>query len=267
MKNIYFIICLLILAACSTYESGYQDLPLIIDGSSSDWNTTLESKNTGISHGISNDTEYLYIRLNISDTDIQKKILMAGLTIWIDTCGKKKESLGIICPIQKAPARINQNAMKSLNNPPKFNKDQILEAEFIGFKESVESYYIDNNPYEIKVSIDIDEFRSMYYEMRIPLLNIYKNYTDLSLKSLSIGFETGAIKMPNQDQMSANMGGGRSGGMDSPSRGKGGGRSGGMGGKPGGMSGGIPNQSSIINLTSPTKFWIKNIQLAQFNNK
>jgi len=252
------------ISGCSTYESVYQDPPLTIDGSSSDWNTTLDSETSGVSCGISNDTNNVYIRIIVSDIDIQRKILMTGLTFWIDTTGKKKKTLGITCPIQKAPARIDRRAMKGLNGPPEFNKNQILEGEFIGFKKSIETYYIDNNPYNIKVSIDVDEFRSMYYEMQIPLSTIYKKYNDISLKSLSIGFETGAIEIPNNNQMSTNMAsaGGKGSGARSGGRG-GGGRSGGTkGGRSEGPSQGSSSQPSLTNLTSPTKFWVKNILLA-----
>lgn len=253
----------ILFTACSVYESGYQDPPLIIDGSSSDWKTTLESESPGVSYGISNDSENLYIRLNITDQDIQRKIFMAGLTLWIDTTGKKKEDLGIICPIQKATVRMDKNAMKGMNNPPDFNKNELLEAEFIGFSKSICTYYISNNPYKINVSIDIDEFKSMYYEMQIPLLTLYTGYSDLTNKSLSIGFETGSIEKPNRDQMTANMGGGRPGGMGGRSGGMGGVPSGGMGDNTGRLSEGMPNQASMQSLSSPTKFWVKNIQLAK----
>lgn len=260
MKNKFLLLLLGFLSSCSVYQSGYQNTPLKIDGSSSDWITTLESEKSGISHGISNDQENLYIRLNITDQTIQRKILMAGLTLWIDTTGKKKENIGIISPIQKAPSRMDRSAMKGMNTPPAFDKNQLLEAEFIGFSESIQSYYIDSNPYGLQVSIDVDEFKSMYYEMLVPLATIYSEYDDLSSKSLSIGFETGTIEMPNREQMSAQMGGSRPSGMGGGRPGMGGGMS---GGAPGGMSGNRSDQSSMQQLTSPTKFWIKNVQLAQ----
>ena len=66
-KNIvkYLWILLLFTSCNNVYESIYQNPPLNIDGSSSDWNTTLDKKgNSGLSFGISNDQENLYIRLN-----------------------------------------------------------------------------------------------------------------------------------------------------------------------------------------------------------
>ena len=260
--NIIIFLSLVFLSACSIYEATYEQSPLIIDGLSSDWTTTLDSKNNnGLSYGISNDKENLYIRLNINDLDIQKKIFMAGLTIWIDTLGRKKESMGIQCPIMKESPRMRMNAMRDRNSPMQWDDNQLLEARFIGFVKSQEIHFLYNNPYKVEVSISVDDFKSMYYEMKIPLSIIYNNYSDLLSKSISIGLETGAIKLPSPDQRTANMGsGGQRGTSGSNGGRKGGGRSG------GGMAGsqGRPqNQSGFSNLSTPTKVWIKNIQLAQ----
>ena len=252
------ILSLVILSGCGVYESVYQDQPLVIDGSSSDWTTTLDSKNNnGMSYGISNDTENLFIRLNINDQDIQRKIFLAGLTIWIDTTGKKKETFGITCPIKKTPSKMDRNAVREMQKAPKWNKNQLLETEFIGFKDYSEIFYASQNPYKIEISIDQDEFKSLYYELKIPFSAIQINYADLLLKTLSVGFETGALKMPSSGSGPAGMSS-RPPGMSGGGRGGSGGRGG--GGKGGGPSGGMQSNSS---MNTPTKIWIKNIKLAQ----
>ena len=260
--NIIISLSLVFLFGCSVYEATYEQSPLIIDGLSSDWTTTLDSKNNnGLSYGISNDKENLYIRLNINDLDIQKKIFMAGLTIWIDTTGRKKETLGIQCPIMKESPKMRPNLMKDRSSPIQWNNNQLLEARFIGFTNLEEIHFLYNNPYKVEVSVSVDEFKSMYYEMKIPFSIIYNNYSDLLSKSISIGLETGAIKLPSPDQRSANMSSGGQRGMSGSNSGrKGGGRS---GGGMGGSKGGPQNQSGFSNLSTPTKVWIKNIQLAQ----
>ena len=257
--NIIIFLSLVFLFGCSIYEATYEQSPLIIDGLSSDWTTTLDSKNNnGLSYGISNDKENLYIRLNINDLDIQKKIFMAGLTIWIDTTGRKKEILGIQCPIMKESPKMRTNAMRDRNSPMQWDNNQLLEAKFTGFAKSEEIHFLYNNPYKVEVSISVDEFKSMYYEMKIPLSIIYNNYSDLLSKSISIGLETGAIKLPFPSERSANM---SSAGQGGRGGGKGGGRSG--GGKGSSQGGGAQNISGFSNLSTPTKVWIKNIQLAQ----
>lgn len=258
---------ILLFTGCRTYEATFEKTPLKIDGSSSDWKTTLDSKNNdSYSYGISNDMENLYIRININDLSIQKKVMLAGLTVWIDTTGKKKETSGITCPIQKIPSsKINRIS----RDIPRWDNNQILDAEFIGFEKSIETYYITNNPYEIEVSIDQDEFKSLYYEMKIPFKSIYSNCSNISLKTLSIGLETGTIKMPSQGVSSQpiSMTGGGKGGRGGRGGGGGGRGSGGMSeGKMAGASARTPHNSSMTDLTRSTKIWIKNIHLANPKN-
>lgn len=261
MKKLYFFILYITsITACSTYESTFQNPVLVIDGSSSDWTTTLDSKNNNISYGISNNDTNLYIRLIIKSQDIQRKIFIAGLTVWIDTTGKKKEILGITCPIKKTTPKMDRNSMSRMQNSPKFKNNQIWEVEFIGFKESYESYFVSNNPYDVEFSIDQDDFKLMYYEMKIPFASIYKHFNNLNSKSLSLGFETGSIDLPGAGNIHGSMGGPEHGGM-------GRGMDGGMAvGKPGGINDkrpdGMPGQTSMTDLATPTKFWIKNIRFA-----
>jgi hypothetical protein len=260
-KIAYIILIVLISSGCSTYESVYQNTPLNIDGSSSDWDTTLDSKgNNGFSYGISNDKDNLYIRINIIDPSMQKKIMLAGLTVWIDTTGKKKINRGITCPIKKALPKMDRNMMKKMQNQQEWKKDQLLEIDFLGFKEYGETYFISKNPYGVEVSIDQGQFRSLYYEMKIPLKSIYANHSNLALKTLSIGLETRALKIPSQTNGSV---GSQSAGV-SGKGGRGGGSGGRASGGKGGGPSGITGSSSINTMSSPTKIWIKNIKLAQY---
>lgn len=261
MKTNIIIIALfsvLLSSGCSTYIATYEETPLNIDGSSSDWKTTLDSKDkNSYSYGVSNDQENVYIRININDQSIQKKIMLAGLTVWIDTTGKKKENLGITCPIRKPLAKLDRKINTRIQKDPVWNQNQLLEVEFLGFKEHIENHFISQNPYGVEVSIDQDDFKSLYYEMKIPFKAIYSDYADISQKRLSIGLDTGVLRSPSS-------GGSKSVGMR---KGSGGGSmgSGGRGGRGMGSKNPLGTQNSpITNLSSPTKTWIKNIRLAKY---
>ena len=251
-----FILIGLIGSGCSSYESVYQSIPLTIDGSSSDWGTTLDTKkNKDISYGVSNDSENLYLRLHIIDQAVQMKILAAGLTVWIDTTAKSKKELGISCPLQKAPPKMDKNSMESMQSKPMSSRNQLLEAEFIGFEEADQVYFISNNPFGVEISMDQDEFKAMYYELKIPFSSINLNTDNI----ISIGLETGSIDLPGSENMQTGMR--PSGSMGGKPGGMGGGRPGGMGGKPSGMNSQRSNMETMDNIKTPTKFWIKNIQL------
>jgi hypothetical protein len=188
---------------------------------------------------------------------------MTGLTIWIDNTGRKKESFGIQCPIISKPPSIHRNFMQNSRNTSQWNNNKLLEAKFSGFAKSEEIYFICNNPYKVEVSVSIDKFKSMYYEMKIPFSALYKDYSNLISKTLSIGLETGALKIPSSGNKQARMSNNQSRisnrrkGSNSSSEGISNRRKG------SGNSAGISNNSSMMNMTTPTKIWIKDIKLTQ----
>jgi hypothetical protein len=247
------VIFALTVMGCSSYQSSFEEKPLTIDGSPSDWNTTLNQKgNANYTYGISNDSTNLYLRLNTNDQALQRKIYMAGLTVWIDSTGKREKTLGIACPLaMHSGNKIRQPEDRNSS----FRKDQLLEADFIGFHNQTRRYLIAQNPYHVEISISQDEFKSLYYELKIPFASFNQNYTQLAKTPFSICFEIHGIEMPSgppsksrQSDMSSNRPMGASGG-----------RSGvGHGGRPGAR----PDQSTMQDLSSTTRLWIKNIQLA-----
>lgn len=50
-------------------------------------------------YGLTNDDKYLFISLKTCDEGLKQKMMMSGLTLWIDTNAKAKEQLGLIFPI------------------------------------------------------------------------------------------------------------------------------------------------------------------------
>lgn len=258
------VLILIISFGCSTYEATYQEKALKIDGSSSDWTTSLDKKgNSDLYYSITNDSENLYVRLNTSNQSIQRKIHMNGLSIWVDTTGKKNKQLGIKCPINRSPQNINKRPMsKQEQQTVAWNKNQLLEADFYGFNNGHEQYFVASNPYDVEISISQDEFKSFFYEVKIPFSSMNLNYTDLYSQTFSMGFVIEALEIPSSLGMS---GGGRP-------QGAGGGRPQGPGGGqmgrggPQEITGGTsarPDQSEIQELTAATIIWVKNIQLSK----
>lgn len=265
MKKItIFILSLLFFTACSIYEATYQEKALEIDGSSSDWTTSLDKKGkSDLYYSITNDSENLYVRLNTSNQSIQQKIHMNGLSIWIDTTGKKNKQLGIKCPINRLPQNMNKRSMSNREQQiVAWDKNQLMEADFFGFNNEHEQYFVASNPYDVEISISQDEFKSFYYEVKIPFSSMNLNYVNLCKQTFSMGFIIEAIEMPSSPGM--NGGGRPQGGGGGRSQGTGGGQMG--GGGPQGMTGGAsarPDQSEIQELTAATIIWVKNIQLSK----
>ncbi|MEA3318365.1 MAG: hypothetical protein U9R54_10445 [Bacteroidota bacterium] len=103
--------------------------------------------------------------------------------------------------------------------------------------------------------MSIDNFKSMYYEMKIPLSSIYKDYSNLSSKSISIGIITGTIKTPYHinKQLGMNSRQGKPGGDGK--------KSGNKTNRPSGANG-EQNNYSMTDITTPTTLWLRNIKFA-----
>ncbi|OFX21032.1 MAG: hypothetical protein A2041_08535 [Bacteroidetes bacterium GWA2_31_9b] len=262
MRNkIGFIILfvMMLLHGCkSVYQATYQHNPIVIDGISSDWQSALLIEKNGIVYGITNDSASIYLLLNIGDENIQKKMFMSGLTVWIDTTGKNNAKLGIVCPIKKDIGTMKRGPMQQSDQMKPFTKNPLIDAEFIGFEEKKRICVASSNPYGIEISINSDKYRSLIYELNIPFKSLNKEINDFKNNDLSLGIIIEGVEMPKMEGGPNEMGGGKPDGMPGGNMG-----TPPSGGGPGRMPGGMPGNSSIDELKYPTKFWIKNIILSQ----
>src|ERR1700712_1677740 len=74
---------------------------IAIDGDIKEWGDSLSyyNKEKQLNYGIANDAENLYVAIRIKDRSEQIRVLRAGLTLSIDTRGKKKETFSITFPV------------------------------------------------------------------------------------------------------------------------------------------------------------------------
>lgn len=231
----------------------YQEHPLVIDGNSNDWQSLQLTEKENIFYSITNDSANIYLLLEIKDNNLQKKTFMSGLSVWIDTTGRKKTNLGIICPIKNDIAAMKQGSMQQLDQMKRITKNPLIEAEFIGFEEKSLTCVASSNPYHIEISINSDENSYLHYELKVPFSSLNKKISDFKNQQISIGIEIGGVEMPPMGNKPEGMRGGQPAGQ---------GRN--MGTPPsGGMPGGMPGNSTMNELKYPTKFWIKDNILSQ----
>jgi len=77
-------------------EIGKADPAVTIDGERREWSGRFmvpDGKNFAL--GVSHSKNYIYVALTSLDQRFIRQIQMAGLTLWIDTQGKKKQSLAV----------------------------------------------------------------------------------------------------------------------------------------------------------------------------
>lgn len=235
-----------------------------VDGDVSDWqgSTQLYDRDNGVKLGVANDKENIYISVVVWGEDIKRKIMMGGVTMWLDAGIDRIGEIGIQFPMSMASSARGNDVLES--SPSKngrsgsesfSERDRRSEMikEFIGnakefeliVGENKESYVYLLDEGEEKTGIKlcmIEKNRSIFYESKVPLRTICGPDYTLPVECSSefgLKFKTGEIKgrmarpesedMRGDGQRPGGMGGGRPGG----------GMGGGMGGGPprGGMGG------------------------------
>ncbi len=241
-----------------------------IDGSLEDWKDSLRAYNrsTKVYYLLANDDKYLYLAVRATDATTKANIAAGGITLTINTSGKKKEedAFSLTYPVINHTAgrgggrRGGGGGASSLTDSA--SKQQLISAakeiKVIGFKDVDDTLISIYNEYSIKVAIGFDLSSNYCYELAVPLKLLGLNADDAKEIAYNIrlnGLQT-AMKMVT---ISGDGGGagltisGDGGGGGFRSSGGGGSRGGGKGGR--GGAGGGNNTIDFQDLTSPTDFW------------
>ncbi len=244
-STIITIFVLIILTSCShtLYQAASQSKPVTIDGIPNEWSLPLRLSdvNSKLQYNITNDADNLYVCIRATEPETQRKIIFAGMEIWLDPSGKNKRVTCIRFPL---PAGNDLSQERSENNTPDQARDRDLKKRYFGshqemilsgFASSFNGTFPLDNGKGIKASINWDSIGIMTYELVIPFNSFYGR----SLASLAISPVIGMQIVINAVNESAggnrqHQGGGQhsSGGQ----MGENGGSSGHMGGMGGGGS-------------------------------
>jgi hypothetical protein len=216
---------------------------------------------------ISNDNTNIFINMKIDDSEVQSKILLLGLTVWINMDGKSERNLGVRFPIgsQHSAARKGQNFSGS--DPEEEGKpvsplSLAKTIELIGFiSEEVRRFSSDNND-TFSGSVSYDKNGVLYYKLKMPL-------TKIPVRNAKGGGGAMPFTLGIEYGYPANQSGTRTQGGVQPKF-SGASKSGSSrGSKPGGGGGRSQNagrqgnsQNTSQPAESPVIFWIKNIRLA-----
>ena len=243
---------------------------LVIDGDLKDWGDSLRYYNQDkqLNYALANDQDNLYMAIRINDRSEQIRVLRAGLTLGIDTRGKKKETFTITFPVgDQSPQGIAENTMDLQgggNDVKQQDREELAKAKLTklreikvtGFKDVESETMTTSNTYGFKVAIDCDKDGSLVYEAAIPLKFFHADA--LSKNEWAFNFKINGITRPGQDKYNADhegmTRGGGAGGF------AGGGRGGRMGGGRGGRMGGSGGNNTLVDrseLSKSVDFWEK----------
>lgn len=230
---------------------------------------------------ISNDMENIYVDIKIFPKEIQRMVYRDGITIWMNSDGKKGKKRGIRFPVNQVirpgmagePGRNLQRPQNPserntiVGEPGQFNPgmaDMKMELMGIGNNKSEMIPSGGSQGYYGSLTTEKDY---LHYEVIFPIKTLLSSEKKGKANELVIGISYNEINTPSRGGLS---GGGPSEGMGggAPGGGMRGGGGGGMrGGGGGGMRGGSgmsssPRSQSAMNSGTQNIFWIKDLRLS-----
>lgn len=240
-----------------------------IDGNLKDWGDSLRYYNDEkkIYYTLANDKTMLYAAMRINDRMDQLRTLNAGITLGIDTKGKKKESFSLTFPLADPGSppefgkRSNENGEITKEDRDELMRERVTKLRNIkveGFKDIEGDMITTSNTYGIKAAIDYDADGNLVYEMAIPLQFFHAE--DITKNEWAFNFKINGLQRPKTDgaENPEHEGGGMGGRGGRGGGGMGGGGRGGRGGRGGGgFGGGNANDTARSEISKSVDFWEK----------
>ncbi|HHJ10067.1 MAG TPA: hypothetical protein ENK25_04150 [Bacteroidetes bacterium] len=257
----FLIIILLMIQGCQKLPV-YTSPPLQMPGSLVRMATlplsdSLVGNKKGIyTFSVEHDTANLYVFLRVRDRSLQTKIMVTGMTLWIDTTGHKKHKMGIQYPLKREkiagnrPAPIRPSKPRPVSPLHRGNPGRAMKVTGFSGKGS-ESVIPANRQEGLAGHIAYFDRNMWSYVVRIPLDSLHYNITD---HPFSLGIETGSIEAAPSggERPGMRTGGGAMGGVPHV-----GGRGGMRGGRSVSSAEMEQRRQMLQGMTQPTKFWVQ----------
>jgi len=145
----------------------------LLDGNTTEWPTekfTMD-KATKIRYAVDNDSQMLFLALNIPDKMIQQSIMQKGMNLFIDVKGKKKENHGVEFPLGME------------------NVSDIGSMKVFGFPNTEPVPQNVKTEGTINIAIGWDSSYALNIEYYIPLKMLEGSVSELNNKKISIGWK------------------------------------------------------------------------------
>jgi len=154
----------------------------LLDGNVAEWpqEKFAIDKATKIRYAVDNDSQMLFLALNISDKTTQQIIMQKGMNLFIDVKGKKKENRGVEFPLGME------------------NVSDIGNMKVFGFTNTETVPQNVKTEGTINIAIGWDSSYALSIEYYIPLKMLESSVTELNNKKISIGWKL------KEDEMTSN---------------------------------------------------------------
>lgn len=210
--KLYILLALFILAAigmssCNSSQNIVStkwyssDSTIVVDGNLDEWEHPLKESNQyrGIQYNTGNDAKNFYFCIRINDKAIQRKIMGLGLSIYLDTLGKRKEKIGIGYPMALTQKQIETISFQASKGSFKID-DRALDDAYAAICQEFELLgFVEEDPEEriqvsnlaskdLKTAMGFDHVGAMLCEFKIPLEQLYSGKVQYN-EIMSIGIK------------------------------------------------------------------------------
>lgn len=188
-------------------DSTWAASPLTIDGLPDDWegDPLQVEKKVKVEYAFRNDSDTLFVFLKFNDVKYLSSIEITGMTLWIDTGGKKNKDAGINFTKKKISADEYIAILEKQQGAISDEQKESLRTSAFYFISQAEAVDKKGNPLEeqegadaargaaFNVSVAQD---SVTYEFRVPLAALTRTGPGSEAKpgeTVSVGFEWGGL--------------------------------------------------------------------------
>lgn len=225
----------------------WASVPVKVDGKTTDETFKASNKSTMLSYTMSNDDKNIYLVMKSADNINNNKIMMGGITLTINTEGKKKEkeAASLTYPVIARPQRGQggrgqgggfgggqgggfgqRNASVNMDSVARVRRKQQLaaakEIKVLNFKDVTDTLISIYNEYEILAVANFDDQGAFVYELAIPLklLGLSSSSKDFAYNIKINGRQFGGgatvmiVERPGGGGFGGGQGGGGRGGFD-----------------------------------------------------
>ncbi|MEL6673990.1 MAG: hypothetical protein AAFR61_17435 [Bacteroidota bacterium] len=165
---------------------------------------------TGLLYHLGNDENFLYLTVRLADPLWEKQVLLAGLYLWIDPKGKKKERIGIHFPTglpitdrPTDPFRLVAVLREIYPERSLYHQRQ-GEVELINWGETAGTIRARQEELTglpgFEMTVGLDSTKMTFLQARLPLKALFDDPGSFTLsgkKAFSLGLKTGELGRPD----------------------------------------------------------------------
>jgi hypothetical protein len=248
-------------------KSVWTDTPLKIDGVMNEWKDdalNVEDK-VKVDLAFKNNADFLYVFFKFNDKKFLSTIEHTGITVWINTQGKKRKDLGIrftkkqisadeyIAMLEKRQGPLGAEKKEQLRQSASYviSQAEIVDKKGDPLDQDTQNKSIGGTTYNVSV-----QEGSVFYEFRLAFKNLPETILAKAASPgelLKIGFEWGGLTDElRKEYMKGSASGGDSGPMGISEGGRGGGGTEGAG-----FGGASPaGLTALRKMTKEYSFWV-----------